>query len=58
VFVVEEVFATERLRTGFAELAAVADDFDPDVFIHDPAEFAAPLIAASRGRPNVCVRLP
>ena len=55
LFGVEQVFATERLRTGFGELAAIADDFDPDVFIHDPAELAAPLIASSRGRPNVCV---
>jgi UDP:flavonoid glycosyltransferase YjiC (YdhE family) len=54
-FIVRHVFAGERLATGFDDQLAVARDLNPDVTVHDPAELAAPLIAALLGRPDVCV---
>ncbi len=54
-FIVGRVFAGERLVTGFDDQLAAARDLDPDVLVHDPMDFAAPLIAALLGRANVSV---
>ncbi len=54
-FILGQVFGAERLGAGFEELLAAARIVDPDVLLHDPAEYAAPLIGEVLARPNVCV---
>jgi UDP:flavonoid glycosyltransferase YjiC (YdhE family) len=38
-----------------SDLAAVCDEYRPDIIVHDLAEFAAAVIAAGRGLPHVTV---
>jgi hypothetical protein len=35
------------------DVAAIAAGFRPDLFLHDAGEFAAPIVAAAHGKPNV-----
>jgi len=54
-FAMREVFGGARMDSSFEAILAAARGFEPDVIIHDPAEYAAPLIAAIEAIPNVCV---
>jgi UDP:flavonoid glycosyltransferase YjiC (YdhE family) len=42
-----------RARTNVDDLLAVAQRWQPDLIVHESAEFAAPLVAAIIGIPNV-----
>jgi UDP:flavonoid glycosyltransferase YjiC (YdhE family) len=46
--------AAVAARGGVDVLAAGADDWRPDVVVHEQAELAAPAVAARLGVPNVC----
>lgn len=48
------LFGSVGTDASFADLLAVAHAFQPDVIVHDAADFAAPIVAASIGVPNVC----
>jgi hypothetical protein len=45
------VFTTYELPRRAEDLAEVVDRYEPDVLVHDVAEFAGPLVAATRRLP-------
>ncbi len=48
------LFGAVCTDASFPDLLALARDFQPEVLVHDAADFAAPIVAASVGVPNVC----
>ena len=48
------LFGSVGTDASFTDLLAVAHAFQPNVIVHDAADFAAPIVAASIGVPNVC----
>ena len=48
------LFGSVGTDASFEDLLAVAREFRPDVLVHDAADFAAPIVAAAIGVPNVC----
>jgi UDP:flavonoid glycosyltransferase YjiC (YdhE family) len=49
------IFADVAAPALLPELEAIAEAWQPDVLVHDPAEMAAPIVAAARGIPKVTV---
>ena len=54
-FTMRHLFAGIRLDESVDVLLETAEMLRPDVLLHDPAEFAAPLVAAILDVPNICV---
>ena len=48
------LFGTVGAPSRLADLLGIVDGWRPDVVVHDAAELAAPIAAASIGVPNVC----
>ncbi len=48
------LFGTIGAPSRLADLLGIVDGWRPDVVVHDAAELAAPIAAASIGVPNIC----
>ena len=48
------LFGTVGAPPRLTDLLALVDTWRPDVVVHDAAELAAPIVAATLGVPNVC----
>jgi UDP:flavonoid glycosyltransferase YjiC (YdhE family) len=52
-FMFPRLFGPVALQDMLPDLLAIAEDFEPDLIVHETAEFAAVIVARMRGLPHV-----